>query len=724
MRESDCQVRRAGEVDRTRIRGMVGRCPSVPVVLISAPAGYGKSVLAAQLVRDHPLPSVWLSLTETDNDPAHLVRSLAVRLNRIEPDGQKTAGALGIPPQQGRDSLLPELLRRMQQTAPFVMVIDDLHHVTAPQSAAVLRHLVENLPTGCQIVLASRTDPDIGLARLRLSDELLEIRADLLTLDIEETARLLDQAGLDVDEKATGLLHSRTEGWPAGIGMIVRSLREEHGGHNLEQGFSGHWRHVADYFFEEVLSRQTRELRQFLMETSVADRFSGQLCDMLLDRQGSDTVLRELDRMNLFVAPLDDHREWYRYHRLFQEMLQAELDRTDPSARRVLHGRAAVWHEEHGSLDEALDYARMSGDLDMAARIVCGHVEDYARLGTLENLRERLEGWTEEEIESDPRFALGAGWMYLHLGGSPLAGHYATAAGRGNLDQPCPSGASSLRSTLAILRGTAGTGGVNQMLTDGLFVSVMERSAGTRRTHAGCRIVGVAHVLLGRPDEAIAPLEEAVLLAGPQDAAQLELVFCLGYLALAHLDRGEEARALLLTRRAQRVIVELGLEKNWMSLPAFTASLTILARSGQPAGERREVATVSDRLPLAAAAPWLVADVASRCVEASLAIGDSQTASVLAETAHYHLGWLPDAGVIPARLARLASDAVYRSPELATLTPAEMRVLSELATYRTLAEIAGKLNVSRTTIKTHVASLYSKLNVNTRAQAVAALGIH
>ena len=122
------------------------------------------------------------------------------------------------------------------------------------------------------------------------------------------------------------------------------------------------------------------------------------------------------------------------------------------------------------------------------------------------------------------------------------------------------------------------------MLTDGLFVSAMERSAGTRRTHAGCRIVGVAQVLLGRPDEAIAPLEEAVLLAGPQDAAQLELVFCLGYLALAHLDRGEEARALLLTRRAQRVIVELGLEKNWMSLPAFTASLTILARSGSTPG--------------------------------------------------------------------------------------------------------------------------------------------
>ena len=160
-----------------------------------------------------------------------------------------------------------------------------------------------------------------------------------------------------------------------------------------------------------------------------------------------------------------------------------------------------------------------------------------------------------------------------------------------------------------------------------------------------------------------------------------------------------------------------------MSLPAFTANLTILARSGQRAGAGREVATVQDRLHLAAAVPWLIADVASRCTEASLAIGDSQTASVLAETAHYHLARLPDAGNIPARLARLASDAVYTSPLLATLTPAEMRVLSELATYRTLAEIAGKLSVSRTTIKTHVASLYSKLNASTRAQAVAALGI-
>ena len=723
MRKSEFPLRRTGEVDRNHIRGKVGRRPGLPVVLISAPAGYGKSVLAAQLVRHHPLPFVWLSLTESDNDPGHLVRSMVVRLDRIGPADRKTVEALRIPAQQNRESLLPELLRRMQRAAPFVMVIDDLHAVTAPQSVAVVRHLVENLPAGCQLVLTSRTDPDIGVARLRLSGELLEIRADLLALDIEETAQLLDRAGLDLDEKALGLLHSRTEGWPAGIGMIARSLREDDGGHDLEQGFSGRWRQVADYFFEEVLSRQTRELRQFLMETSVAGRFCGQLCDVLLGRQGSDAVLRELDRMNLFVMALDDHRKWYRYHRLFGEMLQAELDRTEPSARRVLHGRAAAWHEEHGSLDEALDYARMSGDLDRAARIVCGHVQDYARLGTLENLRVRLEAWTEEEIESDPRFALGAGWAYLHLGGSPLAGRYATAAGRGNLDQPCPSGASSLRSALAILRGTAGTGGVNQMLTDGLFVSAMERPAGTRRTHAGCRITGVAHVLLGRPDEAIAPLEEAVLLTGPQDVAQLELLFCLGYLALAHLDRGEEAQARLLTRRAQRVIVRLGLEENWMSLPAFTASLTLLARSGQRAAARRELAAVRDRLHLATALPWLIADVASRCAEASLAIGDPQTASALAQTARYDLARLPDAGIIPGRLARLARDAVSRSPLLATLTPAEMRVLSELATYRTLAEIAGKLSVSRTTVKTQVASLYSKLNVSTRAQAVAALGI-
>jgi LuxR family transcriptional regulator, maltose regulon positive regulatory protein len=722
MRKSDGPPPLTEEVDRARIRSKVGRRLGLPVILISAPAGYGKSVLAAQLVRHNPLPFVWLSLTESDNDPVHLVRSLVVRLNHIESAGRKPVKAFRIPTQHDRESSLPELLRCMQEAAPLVIVIDDLHAVTAQQSVAVVRHLVENLPTGCQIVLTSRTDPDFGVARLRLSGELLEIRADLLALDIEETAQLLDRAGLDLDEKAVGLLHSRTEGWPAGIGMIVRSLDEEDGDHNLEQGFSGRWRYVADYFFEEVLSRQTKELRRFLIETSVADRFCGQLCDILLDRQGSDAVLRELERMNLFVVALDDNREWYRYHRLFQEMLQAELDRTEPSARRVLHARAAAWHEEHGSLDEALDYARMSGDLDRAARIVCGHVEDYARLGTLEDLRVRLEEWTEEEIESDPRFALGAGWVYLHLGGSPLAGRYATAAGRGNLDQSCPSGASSLRSALAILRGTAATGGVNQMLTDGLFASAMERSAGTRRTDAGCRIVGVAQALLGRPDEAITSLEDALLLTGPQD--QLERVFCLGYLGLAYLDRGEEARARPPTRQALRIIVQLGLEKNWMSLPAFTANLTVLARSGQRAGARSELAAVRDRLHLVAAVPWLIADVASRCAEASLAIGDPQTASALAETAHYDLARLPDAGIIPARLARLSSDAAHSSPLLATLTPAEKRVLNELATYRTLAEIAGKLSVSRTTVKTHVASLYSKLNVSTRAQAVAALGIH
>jgi LuxR family transcriptional regulator, maltose regulon positive regulatory protein len=724
LTKTDCPPPSADEVDRARIRSKVGHDLRLPVVLISAPAGYGKSVLAAQLVRRQALPFVWLSLTESDNDPAHLVRSLVAAVDRTGPADRKLAEALCVPTPHVKEGLLPELLRCLQRRAPFVMVIDDLHAVTAPQSVAAVRYLVENLPAGCQIVLASRTDPDIGLARLRLSGGLLEIRADLLAFDIEETALLLDRAGLDLEEKAVDLLHSRTEGWPAGIGMIVRSLCEDDGGHNLEEGLSGRWRYVADYFFEEVLSRQTKELRRFLIETSVADRLCGQLCDVLLGRPGSDAVLRELERMNLFVVALDDHREWYRYHRLFQEMLQAELDRTEPSARSALQERAAAWHEEHGSLDEALDHARVSGDLDRAARIVCGHVEDYARLGTLQNLRVRLEGWTEEEIESDPRFALGAGWAYLHLGGSPLAERYATAAGRGNLDQPCPSGASSVRSALAILRGTSGTGGVNQMLTDGLFVSAMERAAKTGRTHAGCRIVGVANVLLGRPDEAVAPLEEAVLLTEAQDVAQLEQVFCLGYLALAHLDRGEEARAGQLTRRAQRLVARLGLEQNWMSLPAFTANLMLLARSGERAGARRELATVPDRLHLAAAVPWLTADVASRCAETSVDIGDSQSASVLAETARYELMRLPDAGIVPGRLDRLASNAVDQSPRLAMLTPAELRVLGELATYRTLAEIAGKLSVSRATIKTHVAALYAKLDVSTRAQAVAALGIH
>ena len=217
------------------------------------------------------------------------------------------------------------------------------------------------------------------------------------------------------------------------------------------------------------------------------------------------------------------------------------------------------------------------------------------------------------------------------------------------------------------------------MLTDGLFVSAMERSAGTTRTHCGCRIVGVANVLLGRPDEAIAPLEEAVLLTGPE-GARLERVFCLGYLALAHLDRGEYARARVLTQAAQRLVFRRGLEKNWMSLPVFTANLTIRARAGRWAEVRMELATAPDRLHLAAAVPWLIADMATRCAEASLAIGDSLTASGLAETARYHLARLPDAGVIPERLARLASDAGQRSPQLATLTPAEMRVLNELAT--------------------------------------------
>ena len=179
-------------------------------------ACYGKSVLAAQPVRRDDLP-LRPSLTESDNDPGHLACSLIAKLDRIESADGRPVGAPDIPAPRIGENLLPELLRRMQRRAPFVMVIDDLHVVTAPKSAAVVRYLVENLPANCQIVLASRTDPDIGVARLRLSGELLEIRASLLAFDLEETAQLLNRARPDLGEKAISLLHSRTEGWPTGL---------------------------------------------------------------------------------------------------------------------------------------------------------------------------------------------------------------------------------------------------------------------------------------------------------------------------------------------------------------------------------------------------------------------------------------------------------------------------------------------------------------------------
>jgi LuxR family maltose regulon positive regulatory protein len=352
---------------------------------------------------------------------------------------------------------------------------------------------------------------------------------------------------------------------------------------------------------------------------------------------------------------------------------------------------------------------------------VLGQWAEFASRGQIETLRTWVGRSSEKEIASDACLAIGAGWVATLLGDVERAERYAATAARHPLDVPSPDGATSLRSALANLRSGLGTGGVDAMLEDGLFVQAAERPTRTRWLLGGCRAVGTAQLMLGHVDEAIVSLDEAVLLTDRQGSLASVRIFCLGYLAVAYLERGDVRHASSLVSEAELLMVDAGVEQSFQSLPAHAATAAVLARSGDRTGAAQRVAVTAELLDLTTATPWMLADLSLRCAEIAFEVGETDSMADLLDRASRALVRLPDAGMIPARLEQLRRRSQQVDPLLDTLTPAERRVLGRLRTHHTLAEIANELFISRSTVKTHVGSIYSKLGVSSRAEAVAKL---
>ena len=268
-----------------------------------------------------------------------------------------------------------------------------------------------------------------------------------------------------------------------------------------------------------------------------------------MNRSDSASVLAQLERDNAFVVPLDGQRTWYRYHHLFQEMLRAELDRQHPTVSQDLLARAADWHELHGSADEAFEYGRVIGDFDHAeGRVLFRHMENYVSRGRIQTVRRWLETCSDDEIESDPKLSIGAGWFVSHLGEAERAWRYIQAAGRFELDSPSPDGASTLHASLINLRATLGIDGIDQMLEDGLSLCATEAAAGTRWLRSGYRICGTAQIMLGHVEEAIGSFEQVVLLTEDNAQTFAGRAFCLGYLGLAYSELNWKQNSPLLQR--------------------------------------------------------------------------------------------------------------------------------------------------------------------------------
>jgi LuxR family maltose regulon positive regulatory protein len=417
-------------------------------------------------------------------------------------------------------------------------------------------------------------------------------------------------------------------------------------------------------------------------------------------------------RSNAFVIPLDDRRDWFRYHHLFADLLRAELERRHPELVRLYLVRAASWCEVYGGPDEAFAYAHGCGDLAQAGRIALANQHRFTQRGQSETLRLWLERCSDEEIDSDPQLSIAAGWACLYEGDEARMRRFIAAAERGPLDAPSADGATSLHSALACLRAAAAPDGIPRMLEDAELVCASEKKAATRWYFSGARALGVARVLLGRPQEAIVPLREVV---SSRQFPALRII-ALAYLAFATRELGNRRDAHRWAYQATMAVAEEQLEGTAYSAIASTAAALAQLDRGDHTAATRELDNVRRLRPLLRAARWLDADLALRCAEISLDLGDRPGAVEFAQIADDALQGYPGAGTLPARLQRLQER--IRQGRDYELTAAELRLIHFLPTHLSLQEIADRLYLSRPTVKTHIASIYSKLGVQGRSQAV------
>jgi LuxR family transcriptional regulator, maltose regulon positive regulatory protein len=398
---------RRGLVPRPQLTGRLARGTGSKLTLVSAPAGFGKTTLLAEWLGAVPVAgavTAWLSLDPADNEPALFWAHVIAALRAVVPG--VGAGTLSLleSPDLSIEAVLAPLLNDLD-TVPndVVLVLDDYHAVDAPEIQGGMTFLLEHLPAHVHVVIATRADPALPLARLRARGELAEIRAAELRFTPDEaTAYFNGELGLALTEGNVAALERRTEGWIAALQLAGLSMQGRDDIAGFIAGFAGDDRYIVDYLVEEVLHRQPEQVRSFLLETSILARITGTLCDAVTGQGGGRAMLESLDRRNLFLIPLDDRRQWYRYHHLFADVLRARLLDERPGLAPELHRRAAEWHEAHGDRTEAIRHAMAGGDLARAADLVELAIPATTQHRQEATLRQWLEALPDELLRVRP----------------------------------------------------------------------------------------------------------------------------------------------------------------------------------------------------------------------------------------------------------------------------------------------------------------------------------
>ena len=386
------------------------------LTLVSAPVGFGKTTLLVDWLKQIDLPAAWLSLDEADNDLPRFLAYLAAAFQQVDEQiGLSLLSALQSPQIPVTEKVLTGLLNEIAiRTDPLILVLDDYHLLTETANLEVMEFLLHHQPPQLHLVITTREDPDLPLARLRARDQLIEIRArDLRFTQGEAEAFFRDVMGLTLSEQDIAALEDRTEGWAVGLQLAGLSIQKQADLKAFIADFSGSNRHIFDYLTDEVLQRQPEDIRTFLLQTAILDRLSGPLCDALTERNDSDMLLAHLEATNLFVIPLDEERRWYRYHHLFSDLLRSQLARTQPEWILELHRRASRWHEENGDIQAAIDHALQDPDLSWAAYIIEQHALPMLFQGEVAMVVGWFDRLPEGILEFAPMLCISKAWALV-----------------------------------------------------------------------------------------------------------------------------------------------------------------------------------------------------------------------------------------------------------------------------------------------------------------------
>jgi LuxR family maltose regulon positive regulatory protein len=681
-------------------------------VLVSAPAGYGKTTLLSQWAARDVRPFAWVSVDEGDDDPATLLRLLAAALDRVEPLPESALEPLAAERRFAPAKALQRLAAALgSRRSPFVLVLDGADALTH-HSIAFVETLVGQAPVGSMIVLSGRVAPDLPVAALRARGPLLELGAYELALSRRETEMLLRASGLEPEDAEINALLERTEGWPAGLYLAALAARAER--EDGEVGgvlsVSGTDRYIADYFRSEYLSHLDGDRLTFLRRTAVLETMSGPLCDAVLETKRSALELTSIEEANLFLVALDRQRTSFRYHRLFRDLLLQELEDREPEQVPLINQRAADWFDAQGDAESTFVYSHAAGNEEGAAGILGSIAMPVSAAGRVAAVESWLERFDDDALRRFPAVAVEGARIHALCGRAEQADASLAAA---------ESGAEGETSAcIDVVRAAACADGPERMLTRS--AAAVAALAPEHPWHPWALVVnGAAHLLVGERHEADEAFAAAAAAADQPDIRSLALSER-SLLAAGHDDDLAEALAL----EARGLIEEGQLDGYATSALDLAATARALLRRGQWDEARRQL-TVAMRLAasLTHAIPWLAVQVRLELGHAHVTLRDRSGARVLLDEAKEILALRPALGVLADQLVELERE-IDAMPEATDggssgLTPAELRLLPLLSTHLSFREIGERLFVSRNTIKTQAISVYRKLGVSSRSDAIA-----